>query len=172
MKTQVVFGPTRIGAWRSEPAIDMEKFVFPRVLGGVLSLPSGRIRSIRVIYEPPGALLSGNSAIHGVVEFDRGPGTPVQQYVHINYLISPPVIQHAWFFKWLNKHPPDAIVVKASMGVVEDHNYALANLFSHWLKKNEGVLLTDDELTTPHKFLWRSTNIEFGYRSLRIGTPN
>ncbi len=101
--------------------------------------------------------------IHGLVEFDQGEGTEVQHYIHIRDVFLP--LNYAkkqyWWISTLSKKPPNAVVVKGSMGVFqafEEPVFMLSDgtqgLFQvspvrkaieRWLKKTNGVLIEGED---------------------------
>jgi len=153
--TKVAYAPVGTHNFAYYGDIDRLGHVGPAILGALKSAsPSFRIKQVSVIRTRE--LLANNrdgrfgkeaDAVHAIVEFDGGPGTPLRRYIHVNASFSPEKdIASTWWWKGIDALGPQAVVIKASQSVFHPTLGAARDLrpaILGWLERSHGVLVED-----------------------------
>lgn len=150
-------------------AIEDMQHLAPAVLSSLAwAVPGFRLRGV-TIFSTPGQD-AGNSA---AIEFDGGPGTPMRRYLHLQEWFPhelPKGAKAPWWWRGLEAHRPDAVIVKGSQ---DWQRYASTAGVRHtirtWLKGG-GVLVEGDGEFTDAERSPRAV-AEADARTVRGATP-
>jgi hypothetical protein len=84
-------------------------------------------------------------AIHGLIEYDSGPGTPVRNYIHVNSYITDKIMTKAWWYQTLKRTGFDALILKAATGGFEAYDAInLGQDVINTLARHNGVFVDGD----------------------------
>lgn len=100
------------------------------------AFPEIRIHKLALLQEPA---LRGKGARHGLIVFDRGPGTSLREYVHIHSLFE----FRPWWLTAINEEGFDAILKKGAMGFFSQYSQQGEYLMQA-LKQQGGFLVDGD----------------------------
>ena len=145
---------TALGAQKNEGFIDYAdaraKSMAPYVLGRLqASVPGFRLHNAYLInQEFPGhnQLNNGDSRLtHGLIEFDRGEGTPVQYYLQIqDYLSDEYPGMSSWWKDDLRDYGFDGLLMKAAMYMESVSPFVLTELLTG-LHLQQGIFLIETD---------------------------
>lgn len=105
------------------------------------------VRILRVIDIDTPSLIWDTPVVHGIVEFDNGPGTLLRRYIHINSSMSLGRTDRHGLYEWRNEllaMPIDAIFQKAGMQFFVDQERTYAGLLVKALRRKGGVIIDGD----------------------------
>jgi len=169
------FEYSRVGSanYAAYQDIDRLGHVGPALVGSLAeAVPGFRLRRVSIIEndEPTTGVRSSpgkSTAVHAVIEFDAGPGTPLRRYIHINGALvnreGSARTADAWWWKSIDRLGPSGVLVKGSMAAFHDEHMGrdLAPTVLGWLRRSGGVLIEDRDHYDP--------KMRAGFSSLRPG---
>ncbi len=133
--------------------------VGPAIIGALHSaVPGFRLRDVTLVerdelhalarddWSPSRRARPPGTAVHAIVEFDAGPGTPTRRYVHVNGSIEGEGVAKTWWWKMVDRLAPDAVLMKGAEHVLTSRGGAvsLRPKVDAWLRRSAGVLIEDD----------------------------
>lgn len=135
---QVMMQKTQVKPLLTRLAGNIKGFRLRQVEGfrisGAKEIPRTRSQGGKYVTEPA-------VPMHGLIEFDTGPGTPARKYYHINDVFSAEDnIENRWWYKDVLGHI-DGMLVKASMGQLK--SVSIEGAFLHLLESSHGILVED-----------------------------
>jgi hypothetical protein len=116
--------------------VDKLGHVGPAIVGALKrAVPGFRLRHVSLIEQDA----STDKAVHAVVEFDGGPGTPTRRYIHVNgsLEIDAHVIAQGWW-KMVEELEPDSVLIKGSQNKLSHRRTAAPKLREQilgWLRQ-------------------------------------
>lgn len=111
-----------------------------------ISDPDIRILRVAAMMEK-GKSISGEGILtHGLIEYDRGSGTQLQRYVHIQADIGDGVLE-LWWYKQLQQFGFDAIILKAATGGFSSYSKLLDQDVLQNLIKNQAAFIDGDNMS-------------------------
>ncbi len=150
--------------------VDQMGHVGPAVIGALAdAIPGFRLRKVQLIEDDDviahprdqnrahEAAPAPSGAVHAVVEFDAGPGTPLRRYIHVQAALGNSHVLHGgparafkntWWWKAVDALGPQAVLLKGSEGVFDAvHGMArdLRPSVLGWLERSQGVLVEDQD---------------------------
>lgn len=126
------------------------------LLLGALSMAVPQFRLMNVHTFTTAETNARQLGTHGLITFDRGPGTCTQQYLYLN--VSLTALRndyHAWWYKLVRALRPSAAIIKGAMNafypapgkfVFEQQPAVLRDSIIAWLRRSRGVLIEDTAL--------------------------
>ena len=132
-----------------------------------LTTKNFRLRKVTAIREDKKAWLMPNwdrQPVHGVIEYDSGPDTPIKRYIHINNMISEAVYQQQpWWHEQLLIHGFDVLILKAQTEGFKQMKKLERQLLTS-LKYHNGFLLDGDGYPAQT----RNTAIQMGAKAYKV----
>lgn len=128
------------------------------IVQSIRKLDSGKrlVRIRRVLAIEGSDTVESRPAIHGIVEFDHGAGTPLRRYVHVHTFASVLKPISDWVLATLATKV-DAVFLKAAMGYAANGTSKVGALLSDLRQRNGLIVDTDGSVDSMLKSLgWKS----------------
>lgn len=113
--------------------------------------------------------IAGLPISNGLIVFDKGNGTPIKKYWHIDFrnefglLSSHSPSNVIKLFEILDSNPPDTVLVKGAMGSLRSRDYRRGDLppyIEKWLKERHGILVEGFNSNGEGEFYFRKERSE------------
>lgn len=111
---QLAFGALRSQNYTHWQQIQAMGHLAPALLSSLAwAVPGFRLRGVTLL---EGVNERAETTSSAVIEFDAGEGTPVRRYIHLNewFPTATPKGRGPWWWRALDAHRPDAVIVKGS----------------------------------------------------------
>lgn len=131
------------------PAQDLDRLgeTGPGTLRFLLdAIPNARILKVEIVerLEKESLLAKPVRRVHGICEFDTGPGTPVRRLIQLNTRVTKYNSSlSGWWMKELNRVQPDAVIIKGAMLHLNVMPYQLLQNIKLMLRQSKGLLVED-----------------------------
>ena len=146
---QLAFGALRSQNYTHWQQIDAMGHLAPALLSSLAwAVPGFRLRGVTLLEHPDE---KGAMASSAVIEFDAGEGTPTRRYIHVNdwFPNATPKGRGPWWWRALDAHRPDAVVVKGSQDWSRYASTAgVRQQLRTWLSGGGVLVEGDGEFTT------------------------
>lgn len=128
-------------------------FAGQRVIGAMASsVPNFRLLEVTVfVTEENVSISEKDRLVHGLIDFDSGPGTPLRRYLHVNAkLVRGLNYKTSWWFRGLDRWVPDAVIIKGAQGLFYPSGnesrdaHPLRRDILKWLRWSRGYLIEGD----------------------------
>ena len=132
-----------------------------------------RIRKVIAFFEnrkrpPERRVVDGLPICNGLIEFDKGDGTSIKRYWHIDFRNEYNVVNNspegaAKLFQILDAHPPDTVLIKGAMGSLRTRDFRRGDLPAYiekWLQQRHGILVEGFNTNGEGEFYFRKERSE------------